>query len=57
MEYLAPIAIFLMVLSPLYIPVGVTLVHAVRDWRKRVPALTLASVRRRRRLQLDPEMP
>jgi hypothetical protein len=56
MEYLLPIAIFLMVLSPLFIPVGVTIVHTVRNWRPRVPALHLALVRRRQRLQLAVEL-
>ena len=56
MEYFAPIAIFLMVLSPLFIPVGVTIVHTVRTWRPRVPVLDLAPVRRRQRLELAVEL-
>ena len=52
MEYFTPIAIFLMALSPLFIPLGVTIVHTVRTWRLRVPVLDLAPVRRRQRLEL-----
>lgn len=35
MLYIQPILIFLMVLSPLYIPIGVTVVGAISDWRGR----------------------
>jgi hypothetical protein len=33
---LFPIVIFLMVLSPLFIPIAVTVVHQFRNWRDRV---------------------
>ena len=56
MEYVLPIAIFLLVLSPLYGPVGVAIVHGVRNWRPRVPFARLAPVRRRRRLELATEL-
>lgn len=56
MEYFTSIAIFLMVLSPLFIPVGVTIVHTVRTWRLRVPVLDLASVRWRQQLELAIEL-
>jgi hypothetical protein len=51
MSYIPPILTFLLVLSPLYIPVGVTIVHAIETWRSRssVPLPTI--VRERRRLQ------
>ena len=51
MEYLLPILIFLMVLSPLYIPVGVTVFHAIRTWRPRLPVLARAAARQPRRLE------
>jgi hypothetical protein len=35
---LFPIIVFLMVLSPLFIPVLVTVVHAVRDFKQRAAA-------------------
>jgi len=35
---LFPIVIFLMVLSPLFIPIAVTMVHQFRNWRDRVAA-------------------
>ena len=56
MEYVLPISIFLLVLSPLYIPVGVTIVHSVRTWRPRVPFVRLAPARRRRRYELVTEL-
>ncbi len=57
MSYATPALIFLMVLSPLYIPIGVTVVHAIRGWRSRVTALDTAPARapRRRRLELAAE--
>jgi hypothetical protein len=56
MEYFLPISIFMMVLSPLFIPVGVTVVHTLRNWRPRVPVLHLAPVRPRRRLERAAEL-
>lgn len=56
MEYVLPIAIFLLVLSPLYVPVGVTIVHSVRNWRPRVAFMLPAPVRRRRTLELAAEL-
>lgn len=49
-EYAAPILIFLMVLSPLYIPIGVTVVDALHNWRqKRRPADLVPSPHPQRR--------
>jgi hypothetical protein len=56
MEYLLPVSIFLLVLSPLYIPVGVTIVHSVRNWRPRVAFVLPAPVRRRRTPELAAEL-
>ena len=36
---LFPIIVFLMVLSPLFIPVAVTLVHQFGNWRGRLHAI------------------
>ena len=49
MSYIPHILTFLLVLSPLYIPVGVTIVHAFETWRSRssVPVPTTALERRR----------
>jgi hypothetical protein len=55
MSYIAPILIFLMVLSPLFIPIGVTVVHAIRNWHPRLPVLAPATARRHRRLELAAE--
>jgi hypothetical protein len=33
MSYIPHILTFLLVLSPLFIPIGVTVVHAIRTWR------------------------
>jgi hypothetical protein len=50
MSYIPYILTFLLVLSPLYIPVGVTVVHAIETWRRRhLPELTPAAARNRRR--------
>jgi hypothetical protein len=50
MSYIPHILTFLLVLSPLYIPVGVTVVHAIETWRRRgVPELTPAAARNLRR--------
>ena len=35
LEYVPPIIIFLMVLSPLYIPIGVTVVDVLHNWRQK----------------------
>ena len=56
MMYAAPVLIFLMVLFPLYIPIGVTVVHAVRSRRSRMPARKPTPARApQRRLQLAAE--
>lgn len=56
MEYVLPISTFLMVLWPLYIPLGVTIVHTVRNWRPRLPVVVLAPAGRRQRLELAPQL-
>ncbi len=50
MTYVAPILIFLMVLSPLYIPVGVTVAHAIMTWHRRLLAMVARSSDRRGRV-------
>ena len=40
-----PIMIFLMVLSPLFIPIAVTMVHEFGNWRERRPARPVGSSR------------
>jgi hypothetical protein len=45
---------FLLVLSPLFIPIGVSVVHAIRT-RPRLPVLAPATARQRRRLELAVE--
>jgi hypothetical protein len=62
MSYIPHILVFLLVLSPLFIPIGVTVVHAIHTWRPRLrtwrphlPVSVPAAVRRRRRLQLAVE--
>ena len=55
MSYIPHILTFLLVLSPLYIPIGVTVVHAIRTWRPRLPVLAPAAARQRRRLELAVE--
>jgi hypothetical protein len=52
MSYLPHILTLLMVLSPLFIPVGVHVVHAIRTWRPRQPVRVPAISRQRRRLEL-----
>ena len=54
MSYMPHILTFLLVLSPLYIPVGVTVVHAIRTMRPRLPVL--APPRQSRRLELAVEI-
>jgi hypothetical protein len=56
MSYIPHIITFLLVLSPLFIPVGVTVVHAIRTWRSRSPVLAPAIARQRRRLELAVEL-
>ena len=51
MSYVPHILTFLLVLSPLYIPVGVTIVHAIETWRSRSSVPVPATARERRRLQ------
>ena len=41
MSYIPPILTFLLVLSPLFIPIGVSVVHAIRTWRPRLPGWRL----------------
>ena len=41
MSYIPHILTFLLVLSPLFIPIGVSVVHAIRTWRPRLPVLAL----------------
>jgi hypothetical protein len=53
MEYVLPILIFLVVLSPLFIPIGVTVLHAIRNWHPRLPVSVPSP--RRRRLELAVE--
>jgi hypothetical protein len=55
MTYIPHILTFLLVLSPLFIPIGVTVVHAIRTWRPRLPVLAPAAARRRQRLELAAE--
>ena len=42
---LFPIMIFLMVLSPLFIPIAVTVVHAFGNWRSQRVARPVGSLR------------
>jgi hypothetical protein len=44
---LFPIVIFLMVLSPLFIPVAVTVVHQFGNWREWLAARSVRSFRPR----------
>ena len=39
MSYIPHIAIFLLVLCPLYIPIGVSIVNAIHTRRSRMPVL------------------
>ena len=55
MSYIPPILTFLLVLSPLFIPVGVTVAHAIRTRRPRLPVLAPGTARQRRRLELAVE--
>ncbi len=55
MSYIPHILTFLLVLSPLFIPVGVTVVHAIRTRRSRLTGLAPATARQRRRLELAVE--
>jgi hypothetical protein len=55
MGYIPYILTFLLVLSPLFIPVGVSVVHAIRTWRSRSPVVAPATARWRRRQRLAVE--
>jgi uncharacterized membrane protein len=55
MSYIPQILTFLLVLSPLFIPIGVSVVHATRTWRPRLPVLAPVAARQRRRLELAVE--
>ena len=55
MSYIPHILTFLLVLSPLFIPIGVSVVHTIRTWRPRLPVLAPAAARQPRRLQLAVE--
>jgi hypothetical protein len=55
MSYIPCILTFLLVLSPLFIPVGVTVVHAIRTWRPRLPVLAPAAAPQPQRLELATE--
>jgi hypothetical protein len=56
MSYIPPILTFLLVLSPLFIPIGVSVVHAIRTWRPRLPVPAPAAARHPRRLELAVEL-
>ncbi len=56
MSYIPHILTFLLVLSPLFIPVGVTVVHAIHTWRSRWTGLASATARQPRRLELAVEL-
>jgi len=45
MGYIPYILTFLLVLSPLFIPIGVSGVHAIRRWRPRSSVLAPATAR------------
>ena len=53
MSYIGPIAILLIVVSPLLIPVTVTVVHAAGSWRQKLPrfAAVMNSAKRQVRPQ------
>jgi hypothetical protein len=55
MSYMPHILTFLLVLSPLFIPIGVSVVHAIRTWRPRLPVPAPAAALQRRRLALAGE--
>jgi hypothetical protein len=55
MSYIPHIFAFLLVLSPLFIPIGVSVVHAIRTWRPHLPVLAPAAARQPRRLELAVE--
>ena len=55
MSYAPHILVFLLVLSPLFIPIGVSVVHAIRTWRPRLPGSVPAAALERRRLELAVE--
>jgi hypothetical protein len=55
MSYIPHILTFLLVLSPLFIPIGVSVVHAIRTWRPHLPVLAPAAAGQPRRLELAVE--
>jgi hypothetical protein len=55
MSYIPHILVFLLVLSPLFIPIGVSFVHAIRTWCARLPVSVPAAAGQRRRLELAVE--
>jgi hypothetical protein len=55
MSYMPHVLAFLLVLSPLFIPIGVSVVHAIRTWRPRLPVPAPAAARQPRRLELAGE--
>ena len=55
MWYVPHILAFLRVLSPLFIPIGVSLVHAIRTRRRRSTVLAPAAARQPRRRELAVE--
>jgi hypothetical protein len=55
MSYIPHILTFLLVLSPLFIPIGVSVVHAIRTWRSRLPVLAPGTALQRRRQGLAGE--
>ena len=55
MWYVPHILAFLRVLSPLFIPIGVSVVHAIRTRRPRLAVLAPAAARQPRRLELAVE--
>jgi hypothetical protein len=56
MSYIPHILTFLLVLSPLFIPIGVTVVHAIHTWRSRWTGLAPATARQRRHQELAVEL-
>lgn len=55
MSYIPHILTFLLVLLPLFIPIGVSAVHAIRTWRPSLPVPAHAAARQPRRLELAGE--
>jgi hypothetical protein len=55
MSYVVPLLIFLTVLSPLFIPIGVTVVHAIASRRPHLSRLRAVPAAQRRRVELAAE--